>query len=86
MLKPLNLHRFVTKQRASYFRHINANLSQHEAIMVVDVAEKFSFILQDAPQSYRLVNTQASIHPVVLYIRNKKSKSTEVSVRSFAII
>lgn len=70
MLRQIKVHYFVSKQQARYFRELKTGLEiKNEAIGLLDCAENYSFIVQDAPQSYLWVNDQASIHAVVIYFR-----------------
>lgn len=84
MLSELKVHHFISKQQAQHLRALKANLSKKEAVAVMDFAENYSFVIQDAPQSYHWVNTQATIHPIVVYCA---SENNEVPpVMSFAVI
>ncbi|KAH9364981.1 hypothetical protein HPB48_009300 [Haemaphysalis longicornis] len=51
----------------------------------IDFAENYISIFQDPPQSYHWVNTQATLHLVLMYFYNQESNPAEVFVRSFAI-
>ncbi|CAN8008965.1 unnamed protein product [Ixodes pacificus] len=86
MLKALKAHHFVSKQQARYLRERKANIGKHEALVLVNFAENYSFIVQDAPQSYRWVNTQASVHPAVIYFRKQEATTQEISIKSFSFI
>ncbi|CAN7998596.1 unnamed protein product [Ixodes hexagonus] len=86
MLRQIKVNHFASKQQARYLRELKTGLkSKNEAIVLLDFAENYSFIVQDAPQSYHWVNDQASIHPVVIYFRPDES-GADISVRSFAVI
>ena len=73
VLKALKAHHSVSKQQARYLRERKANIGKHEAIVLMDFAENYSFIVQDAPKSYHWLNTQASVHPVVIYFRKQEA-------------
>lgn len=85
MLRQIKVHHFVSKQQARYLRELKIRLKSNEAIVLMDFAETYSFIVQDAPQSYHWVNIRASIHPIVIYFRPDES-GADISVKSFALI
>lgn len=85
MLTQLKTHDFLSKQQAQYFRELKSSLSPQEAVVVMDFAENYSFILQHAPQSHHLVNAQATVNPVIYFIEQGNNRG-DVSVRCFAII
>lgn len=66
-LENIKFHHFVTKEQSRYLSSLKSKLPPTEAIIVLDFAENYSFIAQDAPQSFHWENTQATIHPIVAY-------------------
>lgn len=50
-----------------------------EFVVLGDFAENFSFIIQDAVQSYHWTNAQATIHPFVVYYKNSENKLEHIS-------
>ncbi len=69
-LKP---HHFITKTQASYLKNIKDNLDNKTAIVLLDYAENYNFIYQDAIQSVHWDNTQATLHPAVIYVNNNNN-------------
>ncbi len=59
------------------------NLKDGEVLTVCDFAENYTFIIQDAVQSYYWKNDQVTIHPFVSYY---KDESGEIKSLSFAVI
>lgn len=86
MLKELKAHHFVSKQQARHLRELKGSIRTHEAIVLIDFAENYSFLVQDAPQSYHWVNTQASVHPVVIYFRTQEANAQETCVECISFI
>ncbi|KAH9365234.1 hypothetical protein HPB48_003817 [Haemaphysalis longicornis] len=84
MPSELKVHHFISKQQALQLRALKASLSKKEAVAVIDLAENYSSVIQDAPQSYHWVNTQATIHPIVVYYASENTEGP--SVMSFAVI
>ena len=48
-----------------HLQHMNDYLPENAAIILLDLAENYSFIVQDAIQSFHWNNLQATIHPIV---------------------
>ena len=44
-------------------------MSASECIIILDFAENYTFMIQDAIQPFHFSNTQASIHPFVIYYK-----------------
>ena len=49
---------------------------------LLDLAENYSFLVQDAIQGFQLKNSQATTHPFVVY----KMKDNKITTQSFCII
>ena len=61
----------------------NASLKPNECIIILDFAENFSFVVQGAAQAFHWNNTQATIHPFVVY---HISNNGDLCHRAFACI
>ena len=62
-------HDFIAKQQAGYLQYLRSNLEPGMVLVVADFAENYSFVVQDAAQSFHWNNLQATIHPFVCYYR-----------------
>lgn len=60
-------------------------LTPAEAIVIMDFSENYSFLIQSAPQSIYWDNSQATVHPIVVYSRSTDS-SDEPHVQSYVVI
>ncbi|MCH2405823.1 MAG: hypothetical protein MK200_06480 [Nitrosopumilus sp.] len=60
-------HHFTAKAQAQYLKWLKENLSSDEAIILLDFAENFSFVVQDAVQGFHWNNDQATLHPFSVY-------------------
>ncbi|CAH0553075.1 unnamed protein product [Brassicogethes aeneus] len=68
-------HDFLAKSQASYFTNKKEFVEAGEFIVCLDFAENYTFVVQNAIQSHHWSNTQATIHPyVVYYIDNDVKK------------
>jgi hypothetical protein len=63
----LGPHHFTAKSQAMFLKNLKVDLKPDEVIMLLDFAENYSFVVQDASQSFHWNNTQATLHPFVLY-------------------
>ena len=75
-------HHFITKSQSSYLQFTKENVSEDCAIALLDFAENYSFILQDAIQSFHWNNLQAMLHPIVVYYK----QNGKLKCESFCVI
>lgn len=67
----LTEHHFISKHQNNYLRILKESLKVGEIIVLLDFAENFTFIVQDAVQGYYWENTQVTLHPFVVYWRKE---------------
>ena len=68
-IEKLTSHSFFSKVQSSYCKELKNNLEENTAIILVDFAENYSFVVQDAVQGFHWNNSQATLHPVVIYYK-----------------
>ena len=68
-IQRLLLHDFIAKQQATYLQNMKASMEPGVVLAIADFSENYSFIVQDASQSFHWNNLQATIHPFVCYYR-----------------
>ena len=75
-------HHFIAKAQANHLKMAKENLSENELIMLLDFAENYSFVVQDAVQGFHWENSQAAVHPFIAYFRssNVYLKHTSICV------
>ena len=56
-------HHFIKNGQAAYFEHLKLALPEDNALVLLDFAENYSFLIQDAIQGYHWNNSQATLHP-----------------------
>ena len=76
-------HHYVAKKQAEFFKQLKENLQFGECITVLDFAEYYSFLVQDAAQVFHWNNSQTAIHPFVIYYVDRSSK---LAHKSYACI
>lgn len=69
-LDALTTHNFVAKAQGSFFKSSKENLDETNCIIVLDFSENYSFVVQNAVQSFHWNNQQCTIHPAVLYYKS----------------
>ena len=57
----------MSKAQASYLSKLKDELKDNEAIVLLD----FAFVAQDVVQSFHWNNSQAKLHPFVVYYKSK---------------
>lgn len=62
-------HDFIAKQQAMFLQEAKDLLKPGEFLVIGDFAENYSFVVQDAAQSFHWNNLQATLHPFVIYYR-----------------
>ena len=75
-LQHIILHDFIEKVQTSYYQDLRDNmLGEKEVLVVGDLAENLTFVMQDEVQSYHWNNAQATIGPFVsFWLENGVSK------------
>jgi len=73
-------HHFITKVQAAYYRRAKENLDSDTALILLDFAENYSFIVQDAVQGYHWNNSQATLHTFVVYYRDSCNELANLSI------
>ena len=66
----LTTHHYVARNQSNYLKHLKVTLEPKQAIIILDFAENYSFIVQDAIQGFHWNNSQATLHPFAVYYRD----------------
>ena len=69
-LDGLRQHHYISKAQSKFLAQLKDSIAPDEAIILLDFAENYSFIVQDAVQGQHWDNTQATLHPFVVYYRS----------------
>ena len=69
--------------QSAFHMEVNSSLQSGVFQVITDFAENYSFILQDEAQGFQWNNSQASIHPFVIYYTES---SGELHQLSFVVI
>ena len=67
MLKKLLVHDFIAKMQTGFMQKKKESLKEGEFLVIADFSENYSFVVQDAVQSFHWNNGSAIIHPFVCY-------------------
>ena len=66
-LQKLSGHHFIAKKRGVCLKHGKENLVRRASVVLMGVAENYSYLIQDAVQGFHWNNVQATPHPFVVY-------------------
>ena len=65
----LTSHSFISRAQSAYLKELKDTLGNNTAIVLVDFAEIYSFVIQDEVQGFHWNNVQATLHPIVIYYK-----------------
>ena len=71
---------FIAKAQANHLKVAKENLSENELIILLDFAENYSFVVQDAVQRFYWENSQTTLHPSVAYFRSSNGDLKHTSI------
>lgn len=80
-------HHYTAKAQAQYLKKLKDRLPvQEQAIVLVDFAENYSFLCQDAVQGFHWDTSQVTLHPVVVYYRDDSTGDGPLNCKSFCVV
>ena len=87
-LSNLQRHSFIATQQSRFMREIKEGPVDGQVLVICDFAENYSFVLQDEIQGYHWTNSQATIHPFVVYHRFpvEGNETNDLKEISFVVI
>ena len=65
----LRHHHFISKAQSTFLRSTKETLLPGTVIILMDFAENYSFVVQDAVQGQHWNNKQATLHPFTVYYK-----------------
>jgi hypothetical protein len=65
----LRCHHFVAKSQSSYLLDLKESIPSNMVIVLLDFAENYSFLIQDAVQGHHWDNSQVTLHRFAVYYR-----------------
>ena len=66
-------HDFIASKQSSYFSRLKETLKKGEMLVTLDFSQNYAFKIQDSIQSQYWVNSQATLHPYVVYYKKGKA-------------
>ena len=69
----LRHHHFIAKSQSQFLQTKKEKLDNDTIIIILDIAENYSFLVQDAIQGYHWENSQATLHPFCAYYKQDGS-------------
>ena len=77
-------HSFIAKSESTHLELRKANLACHEAVVIADFAENYTFTIQNEIQIYHWNKKQCTVHPIALFFKDDNSKLHERSFVCFS--
>ena len=65
-------HHFIKEAQSSYLSEAKQTLDQYTCIILMDFAENYNFLVQDAIQGFYWQADQATLHPFAVYYKDEK--------------
>lgn len=72
-IKNLTKHQFIADAQKRYLNYCKSIMTSDECIVLMDFSENYSFIIQNSVQSFYYNNTQATVHPFVVYYKSEET-------------
>ena len=80
-------HNFTAKAQAFFLKELKETIPVCEqAIALMDFAENYSFVCQDAVQGFQWDTSQVTLHPVVVYYRDSVASGESLYCKSYCIV
>ena len=77
-------HQFIVKAQSGYLRHLKETIPTHtEVIVLMDFAENYLFVCQDAIQGFHWETAQTTLHPFTVYFRDDTG---DLQCQSFCVV
>ena len=61
---------FIAKKQSEHYNFVKKNVKENEAVVSLDFAKKYGFVVQDEAQSFHWNNDQAKIFPIAVHYRD----------------
>ena len=68
----LRRHHFIAKAQSAFFQSTKQTLPSDIVIILLDFVENYSFLVQDEVQGYHWQKSQATLHPLCCYYKEKR--------------
>lgn len=69
-IKKLIPHHFVSVDQAAFLKKYKEEMSQNQAVILMDFSMNYSCLIQDASQSYHWSKKGVTVHPIVIYYKD----------------
>ena len=76
----LTTHHYVTRNLSNYLKHLKVTLEPKQVVIILDLAENYSFIVQNAIQGFHWNNSQATLHPFAVYYRDSDNELCNINL------
>lgn len=84
-IRNLILHHFIADSQKNCLSHCKDNLTSETAIVLMDFAENYLFVIQRSVQSFYCNNIHATIHPFIIYCKDSLNENIKIQQKSYVI-
>ena len=78
----LRTHHYIARAQSAFLKCIKESITCNDLVILLDYAENYSFVVQDAVQGQHWNNRQATLHPFVIYY----NLNGQQQIRSYCVI
>lgn len=79
-LESLIPHSYIAKSQSKFLKEKKSNLRPHEAIVLLDFSQNYSYCFQDEVQGHYWARESCSLHPAVLYTHSGETEPVKTSM------
>ena len=72
-------HSFMASRQSKFLEEKKNSLGGGKTVVICYFPDNYSLVVQDATQRYHSTNTQATIHPFAIYLKDSSATSTNFS-------
>ena len=69
-------HHFIEKAQSAHLKPLTETLESDTAVIILDFAENYSFLIQYSIQGFYWDNSQATLHPFAVYYKEQEKLNT----------
>lgn len=73
----LSIHHYIASEQKKYLTSCKENIEEDTCIIIMDFSENYAFQIQNSVQAFYYNNTQATIHPFLIYYKRENENSNE---------
>lgn len=80
LISNLTKHHYIARAQSAFFVKCKEEITQESCVLISDISENFSFVIQDCVQGYYWMNQQATVLPFLAYLKNEEGELCSASM------